>query len=391
MNATTARRSVDVDGDLWRISVDERRRRADIVQSILLAFVTDDVTGRPIASTVRVATSLARASGASAGSGVCGLVGQPAAVFPSLSSQSYTVDAVLRADGFAAAELSMPIGPQPNFPGEFDPLVAGPIALRREPVLLTVRAVTLDSQLVTHPVAGATVEVTGIWRHTEDLVSAAAPADLLVLDQPASAARPLGATVTPAAVTPIAEPARALLADGAVAADTVVVDRRGALAAGDIVAIDRHDADRAEHIEVQDVAGGVDPQSPATVTLRFPLQRDHRRGASVERVMVAPTGVTAVSTTDDCARRDTTLFVDSTSPFGSPTAALITGGGAPPEVRIVRPYSVVTGADGFGRLPPLGRIAAIRLSGSAGALTAGPETFTPDYGTTANTTHLVLS
>ncbi len=386
-----ARSQFDVDGVIRTVNLDDPPARGLIVQSILLAQLIDELTGRPIGGQARVESATPHARGRSAAFGVCGLVGCPAQAFPLLNNQPYTAEASFTAEGYQSVGVVAPIAQQPTFPDVFVGADVGAVALRRNPVLLSVRAVSLDAQLDTQPVSGAIVEITGIWRRTGDLTNAAASADVISIHPALSVTRPVGATVEPVVVTPIVEPIRSLIASVAMGDRRLFVDHAGTLAPGDVVSLDSTDPDRTEHIEVESVAAAADPDSPATITLRFAARHAHASGVVVERVNVVPSGPPTAALTSDALPGDTTAFVNSMTPFAADTAVRIVSGGQSDEIHLARRYSITTGPDGYGRFPLLGRVAAIQLSATGGALSAGPITVTPDYGVAENATHITLT
>ena len=76
--------------------------------------------------------------------------------------------------------------------------------------------------------------------------------------------------------------------------------------------------------------------------------------------------------TDDALAGDPTVFVSATAAFTGAPFVRISGGTADDEYVTVLPYQVVTGADGYGRLPPITRVAAIELGGERTRTDLGP-------------------
>lgn len=386
-----ARTQFDVDSVIRTVNLDDPRARGLIVQSIMLAQLVDELTGRPIGGETRVVSATPNAIGKSAAFGVCGLVGCPAQVFPLLNTQPYVAEASFTAEGYQPVDVVAPIAQQPTFPDDFVGAELGAVELRRNPVLLAVRTVSLDAQLETQPVPLATVEISGLWRRTGDLTNAAVSADLISIKPGLFATRPIGATVEPVVLAPIVEPVRLLEASVAPGDRRLNVDRAGVLAPGDVVSLDDTDPDRAEHIEVQSIAAATDPNSPATLTLRFAARRAHASRTAVGRVNVVPSGPPTAALSSDASPGDATVFVNSMAPFAAATAVRIVSGGQSDEFHLAQRYSITTGLDGYAQFPLLGRVAAIQLSATAGALNAGPITITPNYGVAQNATRITLT
>ena len=377
-----ARTVIDLDGDPQIVDLDDRQRRGSIRQSLLLVHLVDELSGRPVSARVRIASSLAGPSTGvlpKAGPfGVCGLVGEPVRVFPRLDMQPYDVDAVFIADGFVPLAVKPSLIPQGSFPDTFAGVELGTVALRRTPVSLVVRTTKLDALDASAPVPNAVVSVTGIWRTLAGLTGAAAPPDLIALAPQVSAVRPVGAVVTRVTITQVLEPPRTLVGAVSPGESSVVVSRTGGIVVGDVIGFDHGVAERAEHVEVTSISGPSDPESPATLGMRFALQYGHGRGANATRMTVAALGPPTALLTDTAQSGDVTLFVDTVAPFAAAQFVRVSGGGAAMEYRTARPYVIATDAAGYGRFPLLGRVAALEIRAQAGALTAGPLRCTPD-------------
>ena len=96
--------------------------------------------------------------------------------------------------------------------------------------------------------------------------------------------------------------------------------------------------------------------------------------------------------TDDALAGDPTVFVSATAAFTGAPFVRISGGTADDEYVTVLPYQVVTGADGYGRLPPITRVAAIELVANApGPISAPATAVTPNYLVSENFAHLTLA
>jgi hypothetical protein len=377
----------------YEVALDDEPRRADRFQSVVLARLVDELNDRPIRGAVRVTTELRGATPKAATGGIGGVAGTPTRLFPGLDAQPYALDVRFEAAGFVPLVLSdVPVPQQPGFPGEFADVDLGEVALHRRPVVLIVRTLELDAQQRPVPLPGATVGVTGIWRRVGDLAGAPSAASMVALRPPLSAARPQpGTTVEPVAMTLVVEPERRLTRPAEPGSRELGVSRTGALAPGAVVGVSRSDPDRVEHVEVVDVVGPADPESPAVFVLAFPVHHRHPERAVVTEVTPGGVGPTA-GLADDGASGDVTVFVSSAAPFGSGPVVRITGGAAPDEFASAAAYEVITDGHGYGRLPPLGRVVAIEVEASAaGPLSAPPTRFTVQHGRFENHLHLVLT
>jgi hypothetical protein len=281
-----------------------------------------------------------------------------------------------------------------NFPNAFADVNLGLVQLRRRPVVIAARTMQLGPGDRMEKLPLATVQVTGIWRRVADLSGAAAPPDLVAIRPALSARRPApGTTLEPVSMPSIGGPVRRLVRAAEPGAATIEVSRTGSLGAPDVVAIDPGDPDRVEYIEVHDVTGPSDPESPATVVLAFPVQQRHREGVLAMEVAPTPIGLGTADLTAEGLPGDPTVFVATVAPFAAPAVVHITGGTAPDEYAVASTYVVDTDGEGYGRLPPLTRVAAVEVAASKTgppALAAPPTAHTPNYGITENPLSLLL-
>jgi len=379
----------------YTVNFDDPRRRGDLYQSIVMAQLVDELTGREVRGPVRVSTDLRGGRTKTAGGGIGGVAGVPSRLFPDLDGQPYGLDLRFEAEGFLSAVLpDVPVPQQPSFPDGFADVDLGLVELRRPPVVIAVRTMQVDllNRMVKLPFAS--VRVTGIWRRVKDLSGAAAAPDLVGLRPALSARRPgPGTTLEPVAMPPIGGPDRRLLSAAEPGAGTLEVTRTGSPAAPDVVAIDPTDADRVEYIQVADVVGPSDPDSPATVVLAFPVQHRHREGVMVREVTPTAVGPLTADLAAEGLPGDPTVFVTSAAPFTAGQVVRITGGPAPDEYAVPATYRVDTDKDGYGRLPPLTRVAAVEVEASEPGpppLAAPPTRYTPNYGVVENPLFLVL-
>ncbi len=373
------------------VNVDDPRVRGDLRQAIAIGQLIDELTGAPVRADVGVTTDLAESATQTAIDGVAGLVGVPSRLVPKLATQPYPIELRFTVGGFVPLTVRTDLGPQPGFPATFTAADLGRPALRRLPVELEVRSLELDAQDDPVPVAGGQVEITGLWRLVADVSPTAAPdaADIVSIGGAVAASRPVGTSIDLVNLNALPDPDRRLRADAAIGDRTLFVSNTGTLVPGDLVGINRADADRAEHIEVESIVGPSDPASPTQIRLRFPVKAWHRRDALVERVpapAAAPADATLAATAEP---GDVTVFVDTIAPFGPPAWVRIAGGSAAPEYATCCRYLTTTDGGGYARLAPLSRVAAVELTASSGALT-GDTRFSPNYRLPTNRLHITL-
>jgi hypothetical protein len=387
-----ARTMLEAGGRVHTVNFDESPRAGDRYQSIVIVQLFDEITGNTIMGTVRVKTDLIGARPKSVRDGICGVAGIPSRHFPELDAQPYDFGLSFEVVGFTRFNDRIVVPLQPSFPEGFTGVDLGLVELRRMPVTIIVRTLQLDGQ--NRPVAlpGATVEISSIWRTTQDLSGAPGAPDIVSLQPPLYAERPQpGTTLEPVTMTPVAEPERLLVRPAEPGANVVEVGRTGGLAGGSIVAIDAADADRVEYVEVDNVLGPSDPESPAALTLAFPVQNRHQQGAPVQEVTVAALGPPAANLGVAGRTGDATVFVDTVAPFSTRPVVRISGGAPPDEFVSALPYQVTTDTEGYGSLPPLTRVASVEIEASGpGPLTASATPFTPQYGEFHNNFQLVL-
>ena len=387
-----ARTTLEAGGRAYTVNFDESPRAGDRYQSIAIAQLLDEITGNPIMGTVRVAADLTGARPKSVRDGICGVAGIPSHHFPELDAQPYEFDLSVEVGGFAPFDDRIVVPQQPNFPDEFTGVDLGLVELRRMPVTIIVRTLQLDGQNRPVPLPGATVQISSIWRTTQDLSGPPSAPDIVSLRPPLYAERPQpGTTLEPVTMTPVAEPERVLVRAAEPGANVVEVGRTGGVSSGSIVGIDTADADRVEYIEVDSVVGPSDPESPAALTLAFPVRYRHRQGASVQEMTVAPLGPPAANLGVAGRPGDATVFVDAVASFATEPVVRVGGGSPPDEFVTAFSYQVTTDAEGYGHLPPLTRVAAVEIEAAApGPITAPATPFTPQYGQFHNTFQLVL-
>jgi hypothetical protein len=369
------------------INFDAPKRLTDTFQSVVIAQVFDELTNRSIDQPIRVTTDLPNVIAKSSSFGICGLAGIPTQCVHGLKNQAYPLNIRFEAEGYEPLSISTSIPQNVNFPDEFLLQDLGQILLRRS-VYVVGSTMSLDAQNLPHVVPSAVVAITGIWRTISDLTGNVDTTTSFLSVNPALyASRPSGANLTVVPGTPVLV-GTTLNQSARVGATIVEVHSLVGIAANDVIGIDLGDKWRVEYIRVTTVEAPSDPNSPATLTLAFPLKFDHSAGVAVATVGVAA-GAPDTQLTEEAFAGDWTVFVSSELAFGSEVVVKVSSPPQPDEFLRFSPYEVTGNPDGFYRMPRLSRIAAIQVTATAGILSAVAE-HRPNYNLNQNTLNLTL-
>lgn len=325
--------------------------------------------------------------------GIMGLVGNPARLYPGLDTATVPVAFTLYAPGFLPRELEAIVGPVVGFPDNFTPAKAGDpdgnVALHRDAIVLRGRTVQLVAgQLEPVPVPFVSIAISGVWwtfpPANVDPDTVVEPANLVSL-HPGLYTDRLTATdtVTRRNLQHVVGQDKKLVAP-AVRGDTTVrlSDRIGVVGPGTILAFEPSRPDRVEYVVVHLVSGASTPDQPATATLAYRLQLDHEQGTDVQ--VVTPQAPAAANAfVRDGIRSDRVAFLAA---LGGVTTGVVEVGGSTtfPEFQTASLYSTTSDSNGFYRLPPLSRVASVKLQTPALKLVTSP-----DYGRYENLVDLV--
>jgi hypothetical protein len=271
------------------------------------------------------------------------------------------------------------------------PVDLGTIGLRRAPVVLRGRTFRRNSATDTvTPVPNATVTLLDFWTSLA-AVRAALPGSMtdpnpatrafLVTNSPGLVA---GRVVGPGSVQRqdlLTVPLDDRFLIGAVAEGDAAfrVSSRQSLLPGTVLRIDPDDPELSEAVTVVTVTGLGPPDSAGDVTIALPLCRPHRAGTRITRVIPQPPAIAAVLRRD-ARPRDRALFVNSLAQLPHDIDARVTGGTPPDERQHLRRYQTTSNLDGYFELPPVHRVAALRLEFAAPLLTNVDVTVHPEYG-----------
>jgi hypothetical protein len=370
------------------VNFDPAQLAGTVRQAVVVLQLVNELTWQPVAGTIGVSTRTAGLDPVSSAGGYAGLVAVPARAFPNLAAQSYAVNVALDAAGYTRWTGTLNVAAQAGFPNSFaagDPVI---VAMRRRPVRVTVIAVSLDAQNRPQPLSGATVRISSVWRRIADLTGAGVAAELISVPLGVSQSWPVGTALDSVSLLGPAEPTRRLAAGASPGERRLDVDLLGALVAGDLVGLDTSDLDRREYLPVT-AANTTDVASPATLQTGGPVRVSHARYTTARRVPAPPGALPDATVTDAAAPGDTTVFVDTVTPFATVEMLRASGGALIDEFLDAHLYQATSDATGAARLPDLSRVAAVEITATKGPLTATAR-FTPDYSSPANSVVLTL-
>lgn len=355
-------RTVDANGHDWTYNPDRLPAPGERMRSLLRARLVDEISGEPV--TVPLALRAGRddlATRASA-DGLVGLVAAPALVLPDLAATPAELSLEVRGNGYLPLTLAGTLGPIAGFPDAFAPVDLGDVGLRRNGVSLAGR-VLHNIAPTPLPLAGATVEVDAVWSQSPppfwiapDLAEAP---DLVSLRPPLYAAHPVGTALRERALV-FSAAVKALLTPLVAGSTRLQLSDGDGLAPGMALAIDIDTPHATEVVVIADVSPASAPDLLVRVTLEHAAVRLHRDG--VRCAAAAPQLPTATATLSRDARAaDPTVFLAAAPAFTADAWLEIDDGVAPPEYTRAAPLSATTDADGFFTLPPISRVALVRL------------------------------
>lgn len=364
------RRITDADGT-YQFRTAHMAAAGHRMRAILRARLVDELTGLGVADayvTSDVEDLLPRVSN----DGVVGLVGNPGRMFSALATASIDIDVTFAAPGYLARQFTSTMGPfntalgdPADFPLYFAPVDLGDVAMHLTPVTLQGRVMS-EMGTTRTPLANADVTLLGVWTvapgpdDNPDLVIEAA--DMLSLANGVYAPRPaVGANISVRAMQ--IGPANKVFLRGADQGATHVdLSDRVGLVVGDVLALDPSDPDHAEFIEITAVDGGLTAAEPARVTLAHPLAWTHRQGTDANPASAGPVLGAPAPLLRDAIPKDQVLHLTGIPAALAASGTLeISGGGVPAEYHRATRYQTQSDALGDWRLPPISRVAHLRL------------------------------
>jgi hypothetical protein len=279
---------------------------------------------------------------------------------------------------------------------EFAPVAVPDVLMHRAPVTVRGRTVRQNATGVgTTPVANASITLLGIWRTARDVAQhlPAAPTAVVSLAPGLYAARGVGATLA-AQDLPVVAGDDKLLAAPASSGDAFAgISNRLNLVVPpappphSVLRIDADNPEAAEHIALAGASGWGGPDEPGRITLDHGLRLAHRRNVRVQRVAPQPPA-TAKTFSDAGVPGDTCVFLSDITGLSTADTVAIAGGPAPREYQLVRTFTAISDADGHFALPPVSRIAQMRLQASVPP--AVTFEFQPDYAQRENWIDIVF-
>jgi hypothetical protein len=351
----TARTVVAPPGS-WLFTPDDPPHIAERTQAILRARIVDEVTGEPPAAPLQTATTLRGAVAQSSGGGRVGVVGRPRLAFPDAGIALAHADLTVAALGFLPLQLDSAMGPQPGYPDAFTPPDLLDVGLHRAPTRISGRVVSRSAG----PLAGASVQVNGVWPLLDAITGPPAPANAMAILSGVYADRPVGATLRRRNFT-LAPQVKQLVKPVVAGATTLIASDRQAIAASQVLAIEPGDPERIEFIGIAAIDTGSSADQPALITLDHPVRRDHAERAVCVRAVAGAAGA-ANALTRAARAGDFTAWTAGLAGIGTTTTSLeISGSGPPTEYHSTARYQTATSPAGDYRLPPIHRIAHVRM------------------------------
>jgi hypothetical protein len=358
------------DGTTWRFTPDSAPPAADRMRAVVRARVFDETTGEPIRQDLGVTNSRFDLAARVSRDGLVGLVGHPARTLPMLGTSAVTLDMRISSPGYVPLALTGALGPIAGFPGVFAPLDFGDIALHRTGVALRGRAVH-RVPLAPPPLPGASVNIDALWSVLPPAnwtpPALAEPPNIVALAPGFYAARGAATAIRQRALTPNANTQTLLRPAEAGARRLLLSDRTGLAAGGDLM-IDSTDAVRTEVVKIARVEATPAPDLPSLITLEYACTSLHREGCVC--VGVTPQAPSAPTTLARSAiAGDRVGFTAAAPAFADGAFIEIDDGVVPHEYQRVGLYRTTTDPNGYFRLPPIARVALVRLRVQSAGLT----------------------
>lgn len=355
-------RSVSANGFDWTFDGDTPLLPGERLRALVRARLVDEINGDPVLAPIALRASRTDVATRATADGLVGLVATPVRVLPDLAATAAELTLEVRSNGFLPRTLRATLGPIAGFPADFAPVDLGEVALHRPGVVIAGRLLQ-NAAPASLPLAGATVEVDAVWSQSPPpywIPPALAEApNLLTLSPPLRTARPAGATLSERGLA-LAAVTQTLLAPIDPGATRVELSDGDGVAAGLALAIDFDTPSATEVLAIASVTPASAPDLPVRVTLEHACARLHREG--VRCAIATPQPVVAVATLDrDAEPADPTVFLNAAPNLADGAWAEIDDGVAAPEYARVSLLSAGTDAEGFFSLPPIARVALVRL------------------------------
>jgi len=364
---------------------------ANRMQSLMQGRVIDELTGLGLTREVTVSTDIEHVSTRASFYGVCGLVANPVHLFPGLNTNAVSLNMSVRANGYLPQTFVADLGPfntavgsPADYPEFFSPVNLGTISMHRTATNISGRCVKIDG--ISHePLDNAVVEVAGVWHQFP--AANVDPDDVMEDPNIVSLVHGCyrrrfagGDRVRQLDLVPLTGEEKVLLLSVAAGATQLRVSNRVNLAAGHLVAVDFQNTDLLEYIQVKAVDGATTAEQPATITLEYPLKKEHREGITVLRVNPpSPPTATENILIRNAIAGDQTVYLDALSDIDNSTVEIF--GNGIPEYHRVSLYRVVSNSNGYFHLPSISRVAMMKLCASHDDMSNDIDVdyYSPDY------------
>jgi hypothetical protein len=383
------RHQVQANGFLYTVSPDDNVSLAARCWGVVQVRLRDEITGEPVRTQTGIRTEYRGLRPRVAGDGLVGLVGVPRVVFPDLPNQGYDVPFTVTATGYLPVALSAAVPQDAQFPVSFSPSNLA-VAMHAEAVTLRGRVVRPAAGGFA-PVAGAAVRITGMRRHPVPANAAPpplSPPNLVSLQPGVHANRPAGGGMLRRRNGLTGAIGKRTLRIAVPGDRTLHINNRVGLGPGDLVRIDGGQPERVELHTIASIAGASGADQPAVLSLDYALRIGHPAGTEVSRLLPQPPGP-ALQIQDETLAGDLCLPLNGLTGIAAGNVVEISGGANPPEYQIVRMFAAVSDAQGNYRLPPLGRVAEVRLEAAIGAQMVERD-ISPNYRLGRQTVDLIL-
>lgn len=350
-----------VGSTLYRFTPDPPLPAASRWRSVARARVVDEVTREVVLQQIVVTSERTDLTARVASDGLVGLIARPERVFPALATTPVDLRLTLAASGFLPLDLAGSLGPIAGFPAVFAPLDFGDVMLHRPGVALAGRVVR--NTTTPQPIAGAAVRIDALWSSlpppnwTPPALQEAP--NLVALEPGLYAARTTAAAIAHRDLALSAQAKTLQLALSAGQTRMRLSDGQG-LAAGGVLVIDRDEPMRIEAIALVHVDTDSTADQPTWITLAHPAKYLHRDGAVCTKATPqAPQTPTTLARSGN--RGDAVAFTAGAPAFAPGVFVEIDDGVATREFQRIGRFDTTSDAAGFFRLPPIARVALIRL------------------------------
>ena len=372
-------RADNANGWSYRFCPDDPPPLADRTRAVVQWLAVDEITNRGPDIDYAISTTARGLVARVSRDGIMGLIGNPGRLYPGLGTTSVSLACTLTSPGYLPRRLQATLGPIAGFPAAFAPADLGTVLLHRTPIVIRGRIVALGA-LDPTPQPNVKLSLAGVWSTfppanvVPDTVIE--PPNLLSLQPGLYADRVSGVDgLRRRDLTLTVGQDKTLLQPAVIGATTVRVSDQLGVTVGGVIAIDPGHAARTEYLTVTQIVGLSTLDQPATLTLAHPLALAHEPGVTC---VVATPGVPQTNNplSRDGIAGDAVAFA-ALNGVADGVVIEIGGGGAPVEYQVARLYSTTSDSDGYYRLPPISRVAMVKLH--ADQAPAQEPVMTPDY------------